>query len=519
MRLDAAHRPCLIVVRDGWGVREERAGNAVKLARTPRHDALWARFPTALVQASHHFVGLPEGQMGNSEVGHLNMGAGRVVFQDFARIELDVKSGAIQKNEALRQAFARAQERDRAVHLVGLVSDGGVHSHIDHLLGLVDMAKALGVDEVFVHVLTDGRDCDPNSGVGHVRRLVEHLKKTGVGRVASVAGRYYTMDRDKRWDRVQKGYDAMVHGRGPRATDPVKVLEDSYAKGVTDEFVVPTVIESDGQPVGPMRRGDQVVCFNFRADRMREICHALVDPVFTGFDRGHALVFEVCGLTLYEEGLDLRGVAYPPQSVRNHLCELVGNLGLSQFKCAETEKYAHVTFFWNGGVEEPCKGEARTLVPSPKVATYDLQPEMSAAGVGDAVVARLRDADDALLVVNFANTDMVGHSGLLDPTIRAVEVVDEQVGRIVEAMLAKGGTALITADHGNAEMMIDPETGRPHTAHTTCPVHMVVCDPKAERRRLRTDQLILADLAPTALELMGISKPVEMTGRSVLAPA
>jgi 2,3-bisphosphoglycerate-independent phosphoglycerate mutase len=513
----APQRPALIVVRDGWGVRAAREGNAVALARTPRHDELWRRFPTALIQASDHFVGLPDGQMGNSEVGHLNMGAGRVVYQDFARIEVDVRSGAFQKNPVLLQAMGRAQERDRALHLLGLCSEGGVHSHLGHLRALLQMAHDVGVGNVFVHVLTDGRDTDPNSGLGYLRQVIGWTRELGVGRVATLAGRYYTMDRDKRWDRVQKGYDAMVHGKGPTATDPVAALEKSYADGKTDEFVVPTVITEGGRPVGTMHRGDQVIAFNYRADRMREICNALASPRFDGFDRGTTQVFELVGLTRYDDQIPFLGVAYEPTSVKNHIVELVSGLGRSTFKCAETEKYAHVTFFWNGGVEAPCKGEDRQLIPSPKVATYDLQPEMSAAGVADAVEARIRSHDDALLVVNFANTDMVGHTGFLDATIRAVEVVDECVGRIVEAMLKKGGAAVVTADHGNAEMMIDPATGRPHTAHTTSPVHAIVCDPRVEGRKVREGG-VLADIAPTALELMGVPLPVEMTGRSVLVP-
>lgn len=511
------HRPVCIVVRDGWGVRAERTGNAVALARTPRHDELLARFPAALVEASGSPVGLPAAQMGNSEVGHLAMGAGRVVLQDLARIDQALATGALKQNAALREAFGRAQERDRALHLIGLCSDGGVHSQLLHLRGLLELAREVGLDEVFVHAITDGRDTDPNAGLGHVRQVVEWTRELGVGRVATVSGRYFAMDRDRRWERVRLAYDAMVHGRGPHASDPLAVIEQSYADGKGDEFVLPTVIVDAGaRPVGPMRRGDQVLAWNFRADRMRQLCQALAHPTFDGFDRGQSAAFELTTFTEYDPALPVRGVAFAPQVVTNHLSSLVGALGRTQFKCAETEKYAHVTWFWNGGVEEPCPGEARHLVPSPRVATYDLQPEMHAQAVADAVVARLRDHDDALVVVNFANTDMVGHTGVLDAAVRAVEVVDACVGQIVDAALARGGATIVTADHGNCEMMLDPDTGRIHTAHTLNPVHAIVCDEASGRGRRVRDGCTLADIAPTALELMGLAPPPEMTGRSVL---
>lgn len=512
------HRPICIVVRDGWGVRAERAGNAVALARTPRHDELLARFPAALVEASSGHVGLPAGQMGNSEVGHLAMGAGRVVLQDLVRIDQALATGALASNAALREAIGRAQERDRALHLIGLCSDGGVHSHLAHLRGLLQMARDAGLEQVFVHALMDGRDTDPDAGLGHLRQVVAWTRELG-GQVASVSGRYYAMDRDRRWDRVRLAYDALVHGRGPQASDPLAVLERSYADGEGDEFVPPTVIVRDGRPVGPLRRGDQVVAWNFRADRMRQLCHALASPDFDGFDRGQSAVFELATFTSYDPALPVRGVAFPPQVVTGHLSALVADLGRTQFKCAETEKYAHVTWFWNGGVEAPCRGEARHLVPSPRVATYDLQPEMHAAAVADAVVARLREHEDALVVVNFANPDMLGHTGVLDAAVRAVEVVDECVGRVVDAALARGGAAIVTADHGNCEQMLDPASGRVHTAHTLNPVHAIVCDAGARSgagaRRAR-EGCTLADIAPTALELMGLAAPSQMTGRSVL---
>ncbi|MGE0707007.1 MAG: 2,3-bisphosphoglycerate-independent phosphoglycerate mutase [Planctomycetota bacterium] len=511
-------RPVLIVVRDGWGVREEREGNAVALARTPRHDELWARYPTALVAASEHWVGLPDGQMGNSEVGHLNMGAGRVVYQDFARIEKDVREGTILKNPALIEACDRAQERDRALHLIGLCSPGGIHSHMGHLRALLVLAKERGVEEVWIHAITDGRDCSPTSGADYLAEIVGWTRELGVGRVATVSGRYYAMDRDKRWDRVEKAYAAIVRGEGPRARDAVAYVREGYAAGVTDEFLVPAVLTGDDdRPLAAFAAGDQVITWNFRADRMRELCSALACHDFDGFERGSGRVYELAAMTEYDLRIPFRGIAYPKQEIKDHLCEVVGRTGRSQFKCAETEKYAHVTFFWNGGVEAPCPGEERLLIPSPKVATYDLQPEMHAAQVADGVVARIGVHDDALLVVNFANPDMVGHTGDLDAAIAAVEATDAAVGRVVEAILQKGGAAIVTADHGNCEMMIDPVTGGPHTAHTTCPVHAILCGEGLEGRQLRPGGS-LAAMAPTALELMGLAIPAAMTTPSLLAP-
>lgn len=509
-------RPVLIIVRDGWGVREEREANAVALARTPRHDELWQRFPTALVNASEHHVGLPDGQMGNSEVGHLNMGAGRVVYQDFARIEKDLREGGFGGVDALVEAIDRAEERDRALHLMGLCSPGGVHSHMNHLRELLRLAKERGVEDVYIHAITDGRDVPPKSAQEQIAQIVAWTKELGVGQIATISGRYYAMDRDNRWERVRKAYDAMVYGKGPKHRDPVEYVAESYAADVTDEFIVPAVlVDSGGQPIGPMAAGDQLIAFNFRADRMRQICRALANHDFDGFERGTERVWELAGMTLYDEQIVFRGVAYPPISIPDHLCEVVSRTGRSQFKCAETEKYAHVTFFWNGGVEAPCPHEQRLLIPSPKVATYDLQPEMCAAQVAEGTIKRIREEDDALIVVNFANTDMVGHTGKLDAAIASVEAVDDAVGKVVEAMLAKGGAAIVTADHGNCELMVDPITGQPHTAHTTCPVHGIICAEGLEGRKARSGGS-LADIAPTALELMGLAQPKVMTGRSLL---
>jgi 2,3-bisphosphoglycerate-independent phosphoglycerate mutase len=512
-------RPCVIIVRDGWGVREDPFGNAVVAARIPRHRELWAKYPTVSINASEHAVGLPEGQFGNSEVGHLNMGGGRVVHQDFTRISQAISDGDFFENDALLLACQRAEERNRSLHLIGLVSDGGVHSHGEHLYALLELARRRSVRRVFIHALTDGRDTAPGSAKGFIAELVEKVKTIGAGQVATVGGRYYGMDRDRRWDRVKRAYDAIVHGRSPhRGADPIALVQASYDRGVTDEFVEPAVVTNAlGEPLATLRRGDQVIFFNFRADRARQMSRALSDPAFDAFDREQGPVVELTAFTEYDRDLRFAGVGWSPNRVENHLCAWVAQRGLTQFKCAETEKYAHVTFFWNGGEEQPCAGEARKLVDSPKVATYDLKPEMSARAVSEAVVARLREAQDALTVVNFANADMVGHTGVFDATVAALEVVDTCTGEIVDAARAKGGAVLITADHGNAETMIDPVTKKPHTTHTRNPVHAIVVSDEHAGRPLRPGGA-LADLAPTALELMGLPRPPEMTGRSLLSP-
>ncbi|MCA8922924.1 MAG: 2,3-bisphosphoglycerate-independent phosphoglycerate mutase, partial [Planctomycetes bacterium] len=460
-------------------------------------------------------VGLPDGQMGNSEVGHLNMGAGRVVYQDLARINQAISDGSFARNPALVQAMQRAEERDRAVHLVGLCSDGGVHSHLEHLHALLRMAKEVGVERVYVHAITDGRDTDREAGKGYLEQILAWTREVGLGEVATVSGRYYAMDRDTRWERVQRAYDVIVHGKGPQAPSALAAIEASYAAGKTDEFIEPVVIVPPGGEPAGIRRGDQVITFNFRADRMRQFVRALTEPRFDGFPRQDLHVVEVVTLTEYQAGLPVMAVAYEPQVIKNHLSALVGGWGSTQFKCAETEKYAHVTFFWNGGVEAACPGEARHLVPSPKVATYDLQPEMCADAVTQATLRRLAEHDDALIVVNFANTDMVGHTGNLEAAIQAVQTVDRCVGELVDGILGKGGAAIVTADHGNCEMMLDPTTGRVHTAHTTCPVHAILVDPTLRGTQPRPGGT-LADLAPSALDLMRMPQPPEMTGRSLV---
>ncbi|MBL4847659.1 MAG: 2,3-bisphosphoglycerate-independent phosphoglycerate mutase [Planctomycetes bacterium] len=507
-------RPVLILVRDGWGVAPDAPGNAVSLAKTPRHDDLLKRFPVALVNASEHHVGLPVGQMGNSEVGHMSMGAGRVVHQDFARIEQDLEAHGFSETEALVEAIDRAQERDRALHLIGLCSPGGVHSHTRHLRALLRLARERDVDEVYVHVITDGRDTSPRGGADYVEEIVGWTQEFGA-KIATVSGRYYAMDRDTRWDRIKQAYDALAHGRGVEITDPVAYLRKCYREDTGDEFVLPAVVHEGGRRVASLQAGDQIVAFNFRADRMRQMCQALMLHEFSDFDRGTSRVWELASMTQYQDSLPFRGTAFPPQVIRDHLCEVVSRTGRSQFKCAETEKYAHVTFFWNGGVEAPCPGEERLLIPSPRVATYDLQPEMCAAAVADGVTGRLKSHDDALLVVNLANTDMVGHTGDIDATVVAVEAVDAAVGQMVDAMLAKGGCVLITADHGNCEQMLDLETGAVHTAHTTNPVQLIACGEGLAGRTLRSGGG-LSSVGPTALDLLGIERPAAMTVSSLL---
>lgn len=510
--------PLVLIVRDGWGVSDVTKGNAIASARTPRLDALLAEYPHALLDASEHHVGLPPGQMGNSEVGHLNIGAGRVVYQELTRINKAGEDGELAGNSAIVEAMDRALERNRALHLLGLLSDGGVHSHQEHLHALLDLAKAKGLIEVYVHVILDGRDTSPTGGIDYVRKLEAHLAELGVGRIATVIGRFYTMDRDKRWERVKTGYDLLMQGRGSPARDPKAAIQASYEQDITDEFVEPVVIvDEDDKPVGSIRRGDQVLVFNFRGDRARQITEALASETYDSFDRESGFPVDVTTMCEYQAGLPVRGVAFPPQTVKNHITEYLAAQGLSVYKAAETEKYAHVTFFFNGGVEAPCPHEERLLVPSPKVRTYDLQPEMSAFEVTDKLVARLAKARDRLVVLNFANTDMVGHTGVFDAVVRAVEVVDECVGRVCDAALAVGGAAFITADHGNAEQMLDPTTGEVFTAHTTNPVHGLLVSPHHRGRKLRAGAL--SEIAPTLLEVMGLKKPEEMDRDSLLLPS
>jgi 2,3-bisphosphoglycerate-independent phosphoglycerate mutase len=502
-----------LVIMDGWGHREEREGNAVAIADTPFYDRLWSGFPRALIHASEERVGLPSGQMGNSEVGHLNLGAGRVVYQDLVRITKSIQTGEFFRNPVLRAAMGAAREKGRALHLLGLLSDGGVHSLHTHLYALLRMAKEIGVPEVFIHPFLDGRDTPPRSGVDHLRNLLSEARKIGAGNVATVMGRYYAMDRDNRWDRVERAYKAMVRGEGAPFEDPVAAVSGSYAAGKTDEFVEPAVIVRDGRPVGRIAPGDSVICFNFRADRVREITGALTRADFDRFPRPERLALDYACMTAYDESFGFP-VAFPPQTMEKILARVLADARLRNLRIAETEKYAHVTYFFNGGEEQAFPGESRVLIPSPSVATYDLRPEMSADDVGDRAVAEIGSGRHDLMILNFANCDMVGHTGVLPAAVRAVEAVDRNVRRVVEKVWEAGGVALVTADHGNAEMMIDPKNGGPHTAHTTNPVPLVLADPQLRGTRLREDRA-LEDIAPTILNLLSVPVPPEMTGTDV----
>ncbi len=500
-------RPVMLIVLDGWGWREDSADNAVRLAHTPTFDDLWANSPHALLDTSGKAVGLPAGQMGNSEVGHLNIGAGRVVMQDLPRISDAIEAGRLGDIAELNGFVDKLRASGAAAHLFGLISPGGVHSHQDHAAALANFVAAAGV-QTWVHALTDGRDTPPRSGADDLRRFQAALSANV--RIASVCGRYWAMDRDNRWERVSRAYEMMVDADAPRADDPLAVLTASYAHDTTDEFVEPAVI---GDYPG-MRDGDGVLCFNFRADRVREILAAMLDPDFSGFARHRVVRFAVAaGLTQYSTHLDgFMTTLFQPQSLENVLGQVVADAGRTQLRMAETEKYPHVTYFLNGGEETPYKGEDRILVPSPKVATYDLQPEMSARELTDKAVAAIGLGKYDLIVLNFANPDMVGHTGSLPAAIKAVETVDACLGRIVAALKAAGGVLLVTADHGNSEMMRDPETGGPHTAHTTLPVPVILWNSGANA----IHKGCLADLAPTLLALMQLPRPKEMTGEPLL---
>ncbi|MDR2909147.1 MAG: 2,3-bisphosphoglycerate-independent phosphoglycerate mutase [Oscillospiraceae bacterium] len=500
----------LLMILDGFGHNPDSYGNAVSRANTPNLDRLIQSCPNTLIGASGMDVGLPEGQMGNSEVGHTNIGAGRIVYQELTRITKAIADGDFFENSAFLEAVENCKRKGGALHLMGLLSDGGVHSHNTHLYALLELAKSHGLQRVFIHCFMDGRDVPPDSGRGFMAELISKTEEIGAGKIATIMGRYYAMDRDKRWDRVIKAYSAMVHGEGVLNSDPLDVMAKSYEAGVTDEFVLPSVCTQDGM----IREDDSVIFFNFRPDRAREITRALVDPDFEGFTRkGFFRLCWVC-MTQYDSSMPNVLTAYRPQSLGNTLGKYISSLGMNQLRIAETEKYAHVTFFFNGGVEQPDECEDRALIPSPRVATYDLQPQMSAAEVTDELIARLETGKYDLIILNYANCDMVGHTGVYEAAVRAVEAVDGCVGRVIEKLLALGGQALITADHGNADKMYEPD-GAPFTAHTTNPVPLIAVGtkgcglaPLGEGR--------LADLAPTLLEMMSLEKPSEMTGKSLL---
>jgi 2,3-bisphosphoglycerate-independent phosphoglycerate mutase len=507
-------RPVVLCILDGWGERADRADNAIADARTPVWHTLMRRWPHAHLDASEHYVGLPDGQMGNSEVGHTNLGAGRVVIQDLPRIDAAIADGSLAKLPALREFIDKLKASRGTAHVMGLMSPGGVHSHQHQIAALAAILGDAGLT-VTVHAFLDGRDTPPKSAIGYLKRFAADVAGHDRVRIATVAGRYYAMDRDKRWDRVEKAYRLMTAAQGERAADPVKAVEAAYGRGESDEFVLPTAI-GDWQG---MKSGDGVLFANFRADRIREIAQALLDPDFAGFARDQRVDFAAAvGLVEYSAELNrFLATLFPPEDLKDTFGEIVADAGLTQLRIAETEKYAHVTFFFNGGRETVFPGEERILVPSPKVATYDLQPEMSAPEVTDKVVEAIGSGRFDVVVLNYANTDMVGHTGDLAAAIKAVETVDSCLGRLAEAVETQGGTLVITADHGNAEMMRDPETGEPHTAHTLNPVPFIVVDPPGGVGRL--DNGRLADVAPTLLELLCLKKPAAMTGHSLIVPA
>jgi 2,3-bisphosphoglycerate-independent phosphoglycerate mutase len=510
-RLGTVRGPVLLLVLDGLGVRAERADNAWALARTPNFDAWHARYPHTTLAASELRVGLPDGQMGNSEVGHLNLGAGRVVYMESTRITLAVRRGTLGANPALAEAMDRVREAG-ALHLMGLVSDGGVHSYQEHLEGLLRLARDRGLTRVFVHAFLDGRDTPPSSGAAYLEQLQAFLRAQGAGRIAVVSGRYYAMDRDKRWDRVEKAWRAMVLGEGVRARDPVEAVRRSYEQGVTDEFVVPIAVEAEGRPVATLRDGDSAIFFNFRADRARQLTAALTQPDFDGFPRPAFPRLHFVCMTEYDPRFRLP-VAFPPEPLTNIMADVLAAATVPNLRIAETEKYAHVTYFFNGGVEKPWPGEDRILIPSAKVATYDLKPEMSAFEITGALLDQLANGRHRVVIGNFANPDMVGHTGVLPAAIRAVEVVDECLGRIVEDVRGRDGAVVVTADHGNCEQMRDPATGQPHTAHTLYPVPLFLIQEGAIGP-LREGGA-LEDVAPTLLGLLGLRRPPEMTGRDL----
>jgi 2,3-bisphosphoglycerate-independent phosphoglycerate mutase len=508
--------PLVLLVLDGWGLRESRDHNAIALAKTPVYHDLLARYPHSSLIASGEAVGLPAGQMGNSEVGHMNMGAGRVVYQDLTRIDKSIRDGEFFRNQALIDAMAPAKDGRHALHLIGLVSDGGVHSHQRHLHALVELARQQGVQKLFVHVITDGRDTSPTGGARYIAELEQALAKAGVGRIATVSGRYYAMDRDKRWDRTQLAYDAITQGKAEAKAQSAKDLIDrSYAAKVTDEFIKPgVVVDAEGQPVGAPGDGDAVIFFNFRADRARQLTRAIAFDDFDGFARAvHPKLSRFTTMTEYDQTFGLP-VAFPPQTFTGNFAEALVSAGLGNLRLAETEKYAHVTYFFNCGEERPYPGEDRLLIPSQKVATYDLKPEMSAPGIAEALVADLDARRHDVVICNFANADMVGHTGDLAAAIKGVETIDGCLGRILNSLRKAGGVAMVTADHGNAEQMWDDQLNSPHTAHTSNPVPVILVDESARGTKLREGGW-LRDVAPTMLGLLGVELPNEMTGRDL----
>ncbi len=508
-------KPLALIILDGFGLREEQEGNAIALALKPNYDYYSEHYPFTRLTASGESVGLPPGQMGNSEVGHMNIGSGRILYQDLTRVTKSIEDGEFYHNETFSLVMNHVKANGKALHLYGLLSDGGVHSHISHLFALLELAKRNNLSEVYVHAFLDGRDVAPDSSIHYIEQLEAKIAELGVGKIATVQGRYYSMDRDKRWERTQKSYEAMVYGYGPHYKEPLQAVKESYEKSIFDEFVMPSVIvKEDGKPVGLIKDRDGIIFYNFRPDRAIQISQVFTDKDFAGFDRGPFVpkdLFYVC-LTHFSESVN-GYVAYQPTNLDNTLGEVLSQNGLKQLRIAETEKYPHVTFFFSGGKEDTFAGEQRILVPSPKVATYDLQPEMSAFELTDLLLEEIEQDNHDVIILNFANADMVGHSGMLAPTIKAVETVDECLGKVVRSIQAKGGVVLITADHGNADLVID-ENGRPVTSHTTNPVPFIVVS-DYQTITLRQNG-VLADIAPTMLHILGIPQPEEMTGVSII---
>lgn len=507
-----AKKPVMLIILDGFGLGKEYSGNAIKLAKTPNIDRFLKEYESTTLEASGLAVGLPEGQMGNSEVGHLNIGSGRIIYQDLTKISKSIEDGDFFEKEEFLKAIINAKKNNKKIHLIGLVSSGGVHSHNTHLYALLKLMRNQDFDQVYIHAILDGRDVPPTAGKADIKELIDKIKEIGVGEVATISGRYYAMDRDKRWERTELAYDAFVLGLGKEAMDPVMAIEKSYKENITDEFIIPTVIKKDGNPVATVDNGDSIIFFNFRPDRARQITRAFVDEVFQGFERKKKVNTFYVTMTEYDKTIENTYVAYREKAPNNTLGQYISKKGLSQLRIAETEKYAHVTFFFNGGIEEPFENEDRALISSPKVATYDLQPEMSALEVKNEVLDRLKTDKYDLIILNFANPDMVGHTGVVSATIKAIETVDSCLGEIVELLLEKGGKALITSDHGNAEMLIDEQDGSPITAHTSNKVPLILVGDKD----VELQEGILADLAPTILELLGLEKPEEMTGNSLI---
>jgi len=505
-----------LIIMDGFGLSPEKEGNAVFAAKKPNIERYLKEYPNTRIGAAGMDVGLPHGQMGNSEVGHLNIGAGRIVYQELTRISKSIEDGDFFDNANILKAMKNVKQKGTSLHLFGLLSDGGVHSHNTHLYALLKMAKLQGLLKVYVHCFMDGRDTPPQSGRGYIIELEDKIRECGVGKIATVIGRYYAMDRDNRWERVKLAYDALTLGVGNRAESAVEIMEKSYESGVTDEFVYPSCVYENGTPTAVVDADDSIIFFNFRPDRAREITRAFIEPVFDGFSRvnGH---FPVCfvSLTQYDETFENVSIAYEPQSLANTFGEYISSFGKTQLRIAETEKYAHVTFFFNGGVEPPNVNEDRALIPSPKIATYDLKPSMSAFEVADEAVKRVESGKYDVMILNFANCDMVGHTGIMQAAVEAVETVDTCVGKVIEAIRKCGGMAIITADHGNAEMMLSEDKKNPHTAHTTNPVPFILVADGLKGVSLRSDGR-LCDIAPTMLKLMSVDKPVEMTGKTMI---